>query len=303
MISVLQKAYPRLAALLSSRGNEQPAETDQPQPNSAAEEATGASWSNEPILTDAQRAEQAAQRVLSHFFEVATERLTDIRSLFARVSAAPEGEARKAILVKLYSETRVLSSLCDSPALESVRKVVKALERLLHQISEQPSCLTPSTLRTTASSIVLLETLCKPGLQSDLASKPPARFLSIDDDPVCRLAVSSALKQAFSAPDQAENGATALALVEKQSYDVIFLDVDMPGMNGYEVCSKIHEIKLNLTTPVVFVTIHSDFDSRAKASEASGADLIAKPFLPCELALKALTILIRRRMQPRPTQT
>src|SRR5580765_949509 len=102
MISVLQKAYPRLAALLSPRGNDVPAETDQPQSNATVEGGAGASWSSDPILTDAQRAEQAAQRALNHFFEIATERLTEIRSLFARVSAAPEGEARKAILVKLY---------------------------------------------------------------------------------------------------------------------------------------------------------------------------------------------------------
>jgi CheY-like chemotaxis protein len=197
---------------------------------------------------------------------------------------------------------RVLWSLCDSPALEAVCKVTKALERLLKQISEQPSCLTLSTLRTTASSVVLLETLCKPGLPADVASNPPPRFLSIDDDPVSRLAIASSLEQAFSAPDHAESGEAALLLVEKQSYDIIFLDVEMPGMNGFEVCTRIHQTRLNPNTPVVFVTIHSDFDSRAKVSESSGHDLIAKPFLPSELTLKALTILIRRRMQSAPAQ-
>jgi CheY-like chemotaxis protein len=149
-------------------------------------------------------------------------------------------------------------------------------------------------------SIVLLEKLCKPGLRADLAFNPSPRFLSVDDNPVCRLALSSALKQAFSAPDQAESGEAALALVEKQAYDIIFLDVEMPGMNGFEVCTEIHRTQLNADTPVVFVTAHSDFESRAKAAESSGQDFIAKPFLPCELTLKALTILVRRRI-PSPT--
>ena len=117
-----------------------------------------------------------------------------------------------------------------------------------------------------------------------------------------RLAVSSALKQAFSAPDHAETGEEALVLVEKQAYDIIFLDVEMPGMNGFEVCAEIRRTKLNADTPVVFVTVHSDFETRAKAVESSGQDFIAKPFLPSELTLKALTILLRRRMHSATSQ-
>jgi len=309
MISAFQKACPSLAGLFSSKGNTSPTEKKQPEPKQAAsaakpepEPAAAPAW-GPGASTAAERAELEAQRALNHFFEVAAERVSEIRKLFAQVSGVPAGEAQKAILGKLCCQVRVLWGLCDKPALHTVGKITKALERLLKQISEQPSCLTPSTLRTTASSIVLLETLCKPGLQPDLASNPPPRFLTIDDDPVCRLAVSSALEQAFSTPDHAEHGEGALALVEKQPYDLIFLDVEMPGMNGFEVCAEIHRTTLNPTTPVVFVTIHSDFDSRAKASEASGCDLIAKPFLSSELALKALTILIRRRLQSQPAQT
>ena len=309
MISALQKACPSLAGLFSSKGNTAPGAKEQPRSQPEANEAgakpeakqdAAPAWS-QGAGTDAQiAAEQEAQRALNHFFEVAAERVAEIRKLFAQVSGAAAGEARKAILGKLCSQARVLWSLCDTPGLQTVGKITQGLERLLKQLSEQPSRLTPSSLRTTASSIVLLETLCRPGLQGDLISNPPPRFLTIDDDPVCRLAVSSALEQTFSSPDHAEHGEGALALAEKQTYDVIFLDVEMPGMNGFEVCGEIHRTSLNPTTPVVFVTIHSDFDSRAKASEASGCDLIAKPFLASELTLKALTILIRRRLQSAP---
>jgi CheY-like chemotaxis protein len=309
MISAFQKACPSLAGLFSSKGNTPPTTRGQPTPKPEAkeiaakpeaQEAAAPAWS-QGASTDAERAaEQEAQRAMNHFFEVAAERVAEIRKLFAQVSGAPAGDARKAILGKLCSQARVLWSLCDTPGLQTVGKITQGLERLLKQISEQPSCLTPSTLRTTASSIVLLETLCKPGLQFDLLSNPPPRFLTIDDDPVCRLAISSSLEQTFSTPDHAEHGESALALAQKQSYDLIFLDIEMPGMNGFEVCTEIHRTNLNPTTPVVFVTVHSDFDSRAKASEASGCDLIAKPFLPSELTLKALTILIRRRLQSQP---
>jgi CheY-like chemotaxis protein len=57
-----------------------------------------------------------------------------------------------------------------------------------------------------------------------------------------------------------------MALVSHISYDAIFLDVQMPGMDGFETCTKIHGTELNRETPVVFVTCQSDFDARAKST-------------------------------------
>jgi len=301
MISALQKAYPRLAALLGSRDNASP-ETNEP-PDTTSEPvaakgkpAAGSVWTHGRVDSATFGAQPEVQRAMHQFYEVAPERITELRSLFGQISATPQGSARDAILTRLRSHLRVLLSITGAPGLESVFKLTKALDRLIEDISQQPSALTHSTLRTTASSIVLLESLSKRGLETDLANPAPV-FLCIDDDAVCLRAICSALEQAFPAPAQAVDGESALALAQQQTYDVIFLDVEMPGMNGFEVCKQIHQIKLNQQTPVVFVTVHSDFDSRAKGSESSGHDLIAKPFLPCELTLKTLTLLARRRMQ------
>jgi PleD family two-component response regulator len=77
---------------------------------------------------------------------------------------------------------------------------------------------------------------------------------------------------------------------------VIFLDIEMPGLNGFELCAKIRRGKLNRSTPVVFVTSHSDFDSRTKSTLVGGQDLIAKPYLSFEITVKALTLALRRRL-------
>ena len=134
-------------------------------------------------------------------------------------------------------------------------------------------------------------------MRPDLVTEPPVRLLAVDDDPISRRAMSLALAKAFNAPDLAPDGLTALALAGRQTYDVIFLDVEMPGMDGFELCTKIHETELNRTTPVVFVTRHSDFDSRAKSTElgARGSHL-GKPFLVFEITVKALTLVMRARL-------
>ena len=60
----------------------------------------------------------------------------------------------------------------------------------------------------------------------------------------------------------------------------------MPGKSGFEVCEQIRALSNNRTTPVIFVTGQTDFESRAKLSLSGGNDLIGKPFLPLELAVK-----------------
>src|SRR5262249_43978824 len=75
-----------------------------------------------------------------------------------------------------------------------------------------------------------------------------------------------------------------------------FLDVQMPGMDGFELCQKIHNSEFNRTTPVVFVTGNSDFDARAKSTLIGGNDLMGKPFLIFEVTVKALTLALQSRL-------
>ncbi|HSU55782.1 MAG TPA: response regulator [Candidatus Dormibacteraeota bacterium] len=241
--------------------------------------------------------QETAERSLKQFLEVVPDHLHRIRALFAKLSSDPTEGMRQHTLAELCAEMRLLRVISDAPGLQPISQLAKGLEGLLKQISEKPSYATPSTLRTSAGAIVLLETLCESGLRADLASNPPPLFLAVDDDPISRMAVSCALKKVFTPPALAENGSAALALAEQTTYDVVFLDVEMPGMDGFEVCAKLHQTSANCHTPVVFVTSHKDFDSRQKSSAVGGHDLIGKPFLPFEITLKALTLLLRRRLE------
>ena len=76
-------------------------------------------------------------------------------------------------------------------------------------------------------------------------------------------------------------------------------------MDGFELCSELHKSGKNKATPVVFVTQHSDFDTRAKSTKVSKQELIAKPFLVFEIAVKALTLVLvaRHRIHEEKEQT
>jgi CheY-like chemotaxis protein len=236
---------------------------------------------------------------LNEFYAQAKERLVTQRKLLQDIGRESSDPARQKMLTNLYFEMGVLKGEAGFPEALPVWQVASALEGLLKQLTEKMRGVTLSTLRTIVGGLDLLDDLCVPGLQPDLLTDRPLKFLVVDDDMISRQALSHSLEKAFSQPDLAVDGEMALAQATKQAYDVIFLDVVMPGMDGFEVCTKIRDTVPNRTTPVVFVTRQSDFDARAKSTLSGGNDLMGKPFLMFEVTVKALTLALQGRLQGR----
>lgn len=235
-------------------------------------------------------------RRLEQFFELAPTIIGDLRARLPKINHATDKGVRLELLREFFCRVDVLKRKATMAELRPVWLMTCGLEGLVQQLSTTAANINPSVLRTAAGAVDLLETLCRPGVDPELATKTPVELLAADDNAVCLSALSLALKKAFHEPDLAVDGTSGLAWAEKKNYDVIFLDVEMPGMTGFELCSKIRESKLNRTTPVVFVTSHSDFNSRAKSTLVGGQDLIAKPYLSFEITVKALTLALRGRL-------
>ena len=149
-------------------------------------------------------------------------------------------------------------------------------------------------LKTTG--VDLLEELCLDCRNPDLVN-PEFRILVVDDDPVARRAISGAIQLAFPKPDSADTGEEALAKAADKLFDVIFLDVQMPGMDGFTTCARIRATTLNARSPVVFVTVQNDDASRQKAAAVGGNAFIGKPALAAEITLRALTLALRSRLE------
>ena len=239
----------------------------------------------------------AATAAREQFFKSAPANFAQLRTHLSYISRSSDEAIRGKLLLEFSGKVRPATIVSQVPALHSFWLLAFALEGMSKQLSQRASTVTSSALRTMAGALDLLETLCAPDVQPNLASAPPIRLLAVDDNAVCLRSISIALKKVFHEPDLASGGQAALSLVAQNAYDVIFLDVDMPGMDGFELCTKIRETPLNQTTPAVFVTRHSDFDSRAKSAVVGGQDLIGKPYLPAEITVKALTLILRGRLQ------
>jgi len=87
----------------------------------------------------------------------------------------------------------------------------------------------------------------------------------------------------------AKTGEDALVLLQKNYFDLILLDIMMPGIDGYEVCRRIQKDPRISDIPVIFLTAKADTDSMAKGFEVGGVDYITKPFYADEFLARVKT--------------
>lgn len=230
------------------------------------------------------------------FYAHASDQLSTLRGVLQEVRPGADDANQRRLLADLHKRLRALNEASGLAELLPIWQLGTALEGLVGQLNKPNRPLALSTFRTLAGGLDLLVELCEHGPLPVLWSERPLRILAVDDDLISRHAVALALKKAFNQPDLAVNGEAAFAQASMISYDVIFLDVLMPGMDGFELCSRIRQTLPNRVTPIVFVTSQTDFEARAKSSLSGGNDFITKPFLTFEVTVKALVLSTRCRL-------
>jgi two-component system response regulator ResD len=124
----------------------------------------------------------------------------------------------------------------------------------------------------------------------------PLKVLVVDDDPNVREIIRLYFEKQHIDMIEAQDSLTALGIVEKESPDIIILDVMMPVMDGYEAC---REIRKRFDIPIIMLTAKSDEFDRVLGLELGADDYVTKPFSPRELMARIKAIF--RRMQPRKT--
>ena len=107
-----------------------------------------------------------------------------------------------------------------------------------------------------------------------------ARVLLVDDEPTNLQALGNLLKTDYHI-QVAPNGEKAIALAQTDPQpDLILLDVQMPGITGYEVCRQLKELPETNTIPIIFVTARNNVEDEEKGFRLGAVDYISKPFYP-----------------------
>jgi DNA-binding response OmpR family regulator len=199
---------------------------------------------------------------------------------------------------ELYGRIHTVNSNAGLAGLLPIAHMAAALEALLKELHENPKSINVSTLRTVAITVDFFNFLFERGTQPEKWDVSPARILVVDDEAIACRAIVYALEKAQLQSVCVEEPHAAYKLLSEKHYDLVFLDVDMPGMTGYELCIKLRALPSHKKTPVVFVTRLDDFNNRTSSLMSGGNDFIAKPFLYIELAVKALIHVLRGKLQP-----
>lgn len=117
------------------------------------------------------------------------------------------------------------------------------------------------------------------------------KILIVDDSPKNIQVVANLLAGQAYDISYATSGLRALDMLQDNRFDLVLLDVMMPGMSGYDVCREIKRDNLAGDVPVIFLTAKTDEQSLIEAFEAGGQDYVTKPFTAAELLARIKTHL------------
>lgn len=128
----------------------------------------------------------------------------------------------------------------------------------------------------------------------------PRTILIVDDDPHIRQLLVFAFNKAGLDTAEAGDGEAALAAVQVQQPDLVVLDINMPRMDGLEVCRRL---RAQGDVPIFFLSSRDDEIDRVVGIELGADDYVVKPFSPREVVARSMAILRRTAARPAAAET
>ena len=129
---------------------------------------------------------------------------------------------------------------------------------------------------------------------------PPGHILIIDDEAALRQTLARILQRASYEVTTAANGEEALSLLASTSFDLIYMDIRMPGMSGLDLLKHIHTSYPSL--PVILFTAQPDMNSAVEALRRGATDYLLKPLKPNVLIERTQAILAQQEKERRKHQ-
>jgi CheY-like chemotaxis protein len=222
--------------------------------------------------------------------------LGNLRQLFNAYQNARDNKDRELRLQDFYRRVHFVTAMAGMSEYRSMGQLASAFEALLFAMLDKLPNLEPSLDRTTSMAFEFLQTLLERPPDFRIGLQQNSWVLVVDDDRLSNRLVVSALRNAQLQARGTEDPETAMRLLRERHYDLVLLDIEMPGIDGIELCKRLRALPGYEKTPVIYVTLHSDFETQAKTVLSGVNDLIAKPILPNELAVKVVIHLLKNEL-------
>ncbi len=236
------------------------------------------------------------QRHRREFLKDAPTTLATLRQLNDAFVQSSSASIRTLRLLNYYRKVHFLTAVAGLTGYEGIALLASAFESLLYELHSKPDLITPSTLQTIAYTLDFFRLLFADAGRAEGVPPLASKAMVVDDDRVTSQALVNALRKGKLDAAAVHDPLLALKQLEQEDYGLILLDIQMPGLDGFEFCEKVRQWPRYRRTPIIFVTGHDDFESRIHSVLSGGNDLIAKPVFPMELVVKAVTHLLRSRL-------
>ena len=130
----------------------------------------------------------------------------------------------------------------------------------------------------------------------------PARILVVDDNPANRDVLTRRLERQEYSVSTADDGLQAMEKIRAENFDVVLLDIMMPGLDGYEVLRQIKADPQWKRIPVIMISALGEMESVVRCIEMGAEDYLPKPFSPTLLKARVTSCLEKKRAADRETQ-
>ncbi|MBL8796483.1 MAG: response regulator [Planctomycetia bacterium] len=220
----------------------------------------------------------------------------DMRAIGLRARDQLQGPARQVVAVceQLLEKHGAAELASLRPDLLRVRE---AGERLLGMLAE--------ALAVPAANAAVAPTLCPEGrplhsprpVVADAPAEIRGHLLLVDDNDFNRDILGRAVRRQGHTFTEAADGAQALTLIQPTGFDLVLLDIQMPGMNGLEVLQRLKADERLRHIPVIMISAQDEIDTVVRCIEMGAVDFLPKPFDPVLLKARVGASLEKKRLR------
>jgi serine/threonine protein kinase/CheY-like chemotaxis protein len=216
---------------------------------------------------------------------VARTALAHLQALLPDLRQAGAGQSR--ILRGIAETARGLSAAAAASDLPAMAAVAEGTDHLARRLAAEGEAITPSVQRTLMQAVNCLHFLAAQPAGFGATAWSPAQALVVDDDRLAARYASKALSKARIPTMTAHSPEEALRLCNEHAFGLVVSDVGMPGMSGDAFALAVR--RFHRRESVIFVTTCRDFTGHL--ADGRTCEVIAKPYMMAELAVKALVHL------------
>ncbi len=248
-----------------------------------------------PILHEKQRETEFRTQARQEFLTTSASACANLRALLQAFKEA-RPEERDLRLQALYRKVHFLSDSAGLAERFAIAQMTTAFEAMLFQMMEGPDKVTPSVLRTADDAISFLQVLFQHTSDSEPDGALQGRVLVVDPDPLSTRLVVTALLRAQLEAHSTGDCKRALECLKQRPHDLPLVETEMPGTSGFDFCKEVRALPGYEQIPVIYLTTNRNFETCARSLISGAGDLIPKPILAMELAVKAVIHLLRQRL-------